>query len=295
MRSKFLACAMLIAVSVHTGAFAQQVSLVDPAEYEGAFLRNAPYPVNFYETGRVMNGVLKVDYIRDDVTYLAESFVWFFDNGKVWKGVLKGPLKLNDLTFEAGNIEYFPSGAVRMAVIKEGTTIDGVFIPLKADVTFRDDGRMANIAFQAQNNQVYRVLHRTIRGNNFNVAWNKDTGRYEFQNYTTGVNQLVARIAPQWTQASIPQPFTAVPVIVPPGSTMSRNNANPAETFWSVPTPGNYVLNGVNYGPNALLKLRDMQLLSIQVRQAVTVGGVTYPSGTSVAFDVAGRPLPIGM
>jgi hypothetical protein len=62
-----------------------------------------------------------------------------------------------------------------------------------------------------------------------------------------------------------------------------------------VPTPGNFVLNGVNYGPGPLLKVRDMQLLSIQVRQPVVIGGVTYPTNTSVAFDGAGRPSPIGM
>jgi hypothetical protein len=284
-----------LALALHTGVLAQQTPLPAEAEYEGAFLRTAPNVVVFHESGKLRNGVLKVDYIRDGITYQADTYVWFFEDGTVSNGVLRAPTRIGDLTFEAGHIEYYPSRQVKKAVVKESTTVDNLFIPLRSDVMFREDGRIFSVQPQSQNNQTYRVLHRTIRGNNYNVTWNPQARQYEFQNYTTGVSQLVARIATQWTQASIPVPATVVPVIVPPGSTMTRNNANPAESFWVVPTPGNFVLNGVNYGPGPLLKVRDMQLLSIQVRQPVVIGGVTYPANTSVAFDGAGRPSPIGM
>jgi hypothetical protein len=81
---------------------------------------------------------------------------------------------------------------------------------------------------------------------------------------------------------------------VPAGSSVSRFEDGKT-FFWVIPTPGNFLLNGINFGPGPVLRVRDMQLLSIQVKQAVIINNVTYQPGSSVVFDAAGRPAPKGI
>jgi hypothetical protein len=294
MRTVLVSAALLAAIAMTEGAAGQSAALPVEAEYQGALLRTPPQTVTFYPSGRVMNGVLRSDYSRDGVTYTVDTMIWFFEDGSVWRGTLKTPAKLGELTFEPGVVEFQPSGRVRSGIIAESKLIDGVFNALRSTITFRDDGRMVTVAPLVENNLSYRVLDRTILGRRFDLSWNVATGRYEFRNYTAGAAQLVARLATSWSSSSLPEPFTIVPVLVPSGSTMTRNNANAAEDYWAVPTPGDYVLNGVNYGPGVVLRVRDMQLVSVMVRRPTTVGGVTYPANTSILFDAAGRPAPVG-
>lgn len=297
MRSLLSASLLLFGFAIPSQALSQTSSQLSmDAEYEGALLRaGPPFSVSFADSGKVFNGTLKADYIRNGITYSADTLVWFFENGTVARGTLKGTLKVGDIIFEPAFIEYYPSGKIKTGTVKEGTTIDNLVVPLRSVLTLGENGRVMKVAPVAQNTvNSYRVIHRTLRGMDFYVSWNSDTLQYELVNAVFAVPELVARIPTQWTSGSLPVPSDGVPVVVPAGSSFSRFEDGKT-FFWVVSTPGNFLLNGMNFGPGPVLRVRDMQLLSIQVKQAVTINNVTYPPGSSVVFDAAGRPAPKGI
>jgi hypothetical protein len=266
------------------------------AEYEGALLRSGPpYRVAFADSGKVFSGTLKADYVRNGITYSADTVIWFFDNGTVSRGTLKSSLKANDILFEAAFVEFYPTGKVKSGTVKEATIVDNLVIPLRSLLTLDENSRVIKVAPVAPNTvNGYRVLHRTLRGMDFFVSWNPETFQYDLVSAVFAVPQLVARIPTEWTSGSLPVPAEGVAVVVPSGSSVSRFEDGKT-WFWTVATPGNFLLNGMNFGQGPVLRVRDMQLLSIQVKQAVTIGTIAYPPGSSVVFDAAGRPAPKGI
>lgn len=282
---------LILSLLVFCGASgAQETPLVGDAEYAGALLSGGK-PVSFYSSGRVSGGTLKKEFRYGPYVLAANSAITFYQDGSVSTGTLSQAATDGRYSFAPGRVAFHPNGTVAQANVPAGLTVANLQIPVAANVSFDDSGNVSSFTTDIPQN--ITVLRRSVStGNGVWLYFDETNKRYLVSKGTVADPQLVARVVTKYNAVGLPEAVT--PIIVPYASGFQLlvpdglyANGQRSSERWIM--QGSFVLNGKNFGNGPTLIVRDMQLLAVQLAQAVLIDGVQYKPYDVINLDSRGQ------
>jgi hypothetical protein len=284
-RSVSLSGTIFLVLAIASTIEAQVITLPMDAEYQGA-LFNRLNPITMFASGRLMNGVLKTDYHRDGLTFSSASNINFYEDGRVRSGTIKTDIAIGPFTFAAGALSFHPNGRVNVGVLRTAATDANLSIPANSTVTFTAEGKVGSVS----NISVpYVLMGRSIRGN---ASLDFDPGGYRLRTAVFFQPQIVARLI---TSPDVFGSSISVPVVVPALSQMDiRTGTTSGEAYdrWIPVGPSTFVLNGMDFGVEPVLFIRDMRLVRVQIRQNRVIAGRSFNASDYVWLTEAGTLVP---
>lgn len=286
--AKYLIAFCLISISTATSA--QEVQLTTDAEYAGALLATGK-PVSFYKSGRVSAGTLKKDFRSGPYVFQANSVIAFYEDGSVSSGVLAQPATDGRYSFVAGKITFHPNGTVSFAKTPAGLTDENLVVPVAANVGFDADGRIS--AFGTDVPQNVTVLNRSVAtGNGISFSYDKVGKRYFLLKGVVGDPQLIARVVTKFNPVGLPE--AVLPIVAPYATGFSlfvpdATQAGGGRVHERWVLPNSFNLNGKNFGNGPTLLVRDMQLVGVQLAQAIVIDGIQYKAADVINLNIRGQ------
>jgi hypothetical protein len=267
------------------------VTLSADAEHYGAVFDKAR-PVQFYRMGYLAKGTLKSDYAVGGLTYQAGTEISFYQGGQVLSGTLKDDAAIGDFSYAKGAIRFHPNGSVASALVKTSFTHRNLVVTLAGSrVELNEQGRVASIA-PPQGTPVYRLLGQSLK-QPVELAFDERAGVYKLFRGYLAAPTLVAHIAPK--RDNLGGPTVSEAFLVPADTTFQLLLNNPVysagqQSHDSYNYPGRLVIGGVDFGSNyPSVNVRDMRIVSVQIRQDLTIQGRQYKANDVVLFDQYGR------
>jgi hypothetical protein len=289
MRPLILALSLCLALPC---AFAEPfdvgpVKLTADAEHYGAYL-DKNVNLSFYPTGELLSGFLKADYVDlKGASYPMGSSISFFRDGTVSLGTLKNPYRSGNFEYAPGPVEFWQGGLVRKGRANNPAH-QNIAYAGQADITVNKDGTLSTI--QAVSGPPLRLLNRTLQLQAV-LQFDEASKAYRLVKGITSGNDVLVALFPTSRPSSNQLAGTAIPVIVPKSTTFELPEFNGKNyEAWRVNNQGlPFSFNGWNFGTNPVLIVRDMQLIGVQVSQAVKLGEYQYQPLDIVYFDATGK------
>lgn len=263
-----------------------------PAEYAGAFI-DSNSDVKVYGSGRLESGVLKEDFQAGAALLSSGTKVTFYEDNRVLSGTLKNDTDIGGLKFLGGSaISFLQNGRVSGGTAKAGGTPDNanLLFPIDVNVAFDINSHVTLLTARAGPGQAMSLLGMQVY-DNIEVRFDEQAKRYRLFSGRNVRPQIVA-FAMTYSRSANPQ--SVEPIIAPAGSYFLLMASNPESqggqaNFDTWKVPGKFVLRDLDFGSYAILLVRDMRLIGVQVLQDIVISGKQYKVYDVIMLDPSGH------
>lgn len=267
-------------------------------------------------------GKIETDAVYHGAILDSSKEVGYQGEGRLLRGYLKEDHSTGRGLFKAGTeIAFFPDGAIQGGTLKERLTIDGIDYDKDTQISFHFNGKVSG-GYIEPNQEIFNILIEAERS--LIVYFNergfplKIEGGHLVNDYKVGgmfligrtlldpdekngvVNIIDGKISKPYVIASIMTDGhpnkKAKTLIAPKGASFTFSNTlHQKKHFWergeTWGIPGNFEFNGVSYGWNSKVIIKEGALALVHNGEKVFFNGEEANAGMKIPIDHRGFPI----